>query len=78
MKKSTTSQLSYLEAQEALERIIAELQSEDLPIEEIPSLYAKAMELENRCRAVLEQVVQDIKKIDPHGFTISELTTDQP
>ena len=76
MKKSNKQQLNYQQAQEALEEIITNLQSEELPIEDIPSLYAEALELEKTCREILNQVVQDIKKLDPEGLILNELSLD--
>lgn len=74
MKKSNKQQLNYQQAQEALEKIISNLQSEELPIEDIPSLYAEALEMEKTCREILNQVVQDIKKLDPEGLILNELS----
>lgn len=76
MKKSNKQQLNYQQAQEALEKIINNLQSEELPIEDIPSLYAEALEMEKTCREILNQVVQDIKKLDPEGLILNELSLD--
>ncbi|MCX5929622.1 exodeoxyribonuclease VII small subunit [Synechococcus sp. UW140] len=76
MKKSNKQQLNYQQAQEALEEIITNLQSEELPIEDIPSLYAEALEMEKTCREILNQVVQDIKKLDPEGLILNELSLD--
>ena len=76
MKKSNKQQLNYQQAQEALEKIISNLQSEELPIEDIPSLYAEALEMEKTCREILNQVVQDIKKLDPEGLILNELSLD--
>lgn len=76
MKKSNKQQLNYQQAQEALEIIISNLQSEELPIEDIPSLYAEALEMEKTCREILNQVVQDIKKLDPEGIILNELSLD--
>ncbi|MCP9939341.1 MULTISPECIES: exodeoxyribonuclease VII small subunit [unclassified Synechococcus] len=76
MKKSNKQQLNYQQAQEALEEIISNLQSEELPIEDIPSLYAEALEMEKTCREILNQVVQDIKKLDPEGLILNELSLD--
>lgn len=76
MKKSNKQQLNYQQAQEALEIIISNLQSEELPIEDIPSLYAEALEMEKTCREILNQVVQDIKKLDPEGLILNELSLD--
>lgn len=76
MKKSNKQQLNYRQAQEALEQLISNLQSEELPIEDIPSLYAEALEMEKTCREILNQVVQDIKKLDPEGLVLNELSLD--
>ncbi len=74
MKKLNKQQLNYRQAQEALEQLISNLQSEELPIEDIPSLYAEALEMEKTCREILNQVVQDIKKLDPEGLILNELS----
>ena len=76
MKKSNKQQLNYRQAQEALEQLISNLQNEELQIEDIPSLYAEALEMEKTCREILNQVVQDIKKLDPEGLTLNELSLD--
>ena len=76
MKKSNKQQLNYRQAQEALEQLISNLQNEELPIEDIPSLYAEALEMEKTCREILNQVVQDIKKLDPEGLVLNELSLD--
>ncbi len=76
MKKSNKQQLNYRQAQEALEQLISNLQNEELPIEDIPSLYAEALEMEKTCREILNQVVQDIKKLDPERLILNELSLD--
>ena len=63
--------LSYSQAQEQLEQALAQLQSESLPLEELPQLYAQAVALEKHCRQKLEQVSQDIQKLDPDGISLS-------
>ena len=64
-------ELSYSQAQEQLEQALAQLQSESLPLEELPQLYAQAVELEKHCRQKLEQVSQDIQKLDPDAISLS-------
>ena len=64
-------ELSYSEAQEQLDQALAQLQSENLPLEELPQLYAQAVALENHCRQKLEQVSQDIQKLDPDAISLS-------
>ena len=64
-------ELSYSQAQEQLEQALAQLQSESLPLEELPQLYAQAVGLEKHCRQKLEQVSQDIQKLDPDAISLS-------
>ena len=64
-------ELSYSQAQGQLEQALAQLQSESLPLEELPQLYAQAVALEKHCRQKLEQVSQDIQKLDPDGISLS-------
>ena len=64
-------ELSYSQAQEQLEQALAQLQSESLPLEELPQLYAQAVALEKHCRQKLEQVRQDIQKLDPAAISLS-------
>jgi len=63
--------LSYSQAQEQLELVLAQLQSEALPLEDLPQLYAKAVALEKHCRQKLEQVSQDIQQLDPDAISLS-------
>ena len=63
--------LSYSQGQEQLEQALAKLQSDSLPLEELPQLYAQAVELEKHCRQKLEQVSQDIQKLDPDAISLS-------
>jgi len=64
-------ELSYSQAQEQLDQALAQLQSESLPLEELPQLYAQAVALEKHCRQKLEQVSQDIQKLDPDAISLS-------
>ena len=68
---SGLKELSYNQAQEQLEQVLAQLQSEALPLEELPQLYAQAVALEKHCRQKLEQVSQDIQKLDPDAISLS-------
>lgn len=52
--------LSFNEARTALELAMAKLQSSDLEVEEMASLYRRAEAYAERCRAVLESVEQDV------------------
>ena len=68
---SGLKELSYNQAQEQLEQVLAQLQSEALPLEELPQLYAQAVALEKHCRQKLELVSQDIQKLDPDAISLS-------
>ena len=68
---SGLKELSYSQAQEQLDQALAQLQSDSLPLEELPQLYAQAVELEKHCRQKLEQVSQDIQKLDPDAISLS-------
>ena len=68
---SDLKELSYSQAQEQLDQALAQLQSENLPLEELPQLYAQAVALEKHCRQKLEQVSQDIQKLDPDAISLS-------
>ena len=70
-------ELSYSQAQEQLEQALAQLQSESLPLEELPQLYAQAVALEKHCRQKLEQVSQDIQKLDPDAISLSAWQEEQ-
>jgi len=56
--------LSFNEARTALELAMAKLQSSDLEVEEMASLYRRAEAYAERCRAVLECVEQDVIEWD--------------
>ena len=56
--------LSFNEARTALELAMAKLQSSDLEVEEMASLYRRAEAYAERCRAVLESVEQDVIEWD--------------
>ncbi|MFM2122017.1 MAG: exodeoxyribonuclease small subunit [Cyanobacteriota bacterium] len=53
-------QLSYRDAQTALELTLAELQSSELEVEEMAGLYRRAEAYANRCELVLESVQQEV------------------
>ncbi len=57
-------ELSFNEARTALELAMAKLQSSDLEVEEMASLYRRAEAYAERCRAVLETVEQDVIEWD--------------
>ena len=53
-------QLSYQEANTALELTLAKLQSAELEVEEMAGLYRRAESYAARCQVVLEQVAQEV------------------
>ena len=57
-------EMSFNEARTALELAMAKLQSSDLEVEEMASLYRRAEAYAERCRAVLETVEQDVIEWD--------------
>ncbi|MFZ0408729.1 MAG: exodeoxyribonuclease VII small subunit [Cyanobium sp.] len=60
-----SAELSYREAQAALELCLAQLQATDLDIEAMAGLYERAQSYANRCESLLEQVEQDVMQWDP-------------
>lgn len=59
------SDLSYSEAQTALELALAQLQANDLPVETMAELYQRARGYADRCEQLLNQVEQSINLWDP-------------
>lgn len=66
--------LTYSEAQTALELALAQLQASDLPVETMADLYQRARGYANRCEQLLDQVEQSINLWDPE----QPETTPQP
>ncbi|MFM8525595.1 MAG: exodeoxyribonuclease VII small subunit [Cyanobacteriota bacterium] len=56
--------LSFQQARMALDLLIAELQSNDLQIEEMLNLYRRAERYADHCEAVLRKVDQDVIEWD--------------
>ena len=52
--------LSYQDARTAMELAMAQLQSDDLAVEEMAGLYQRAEACAQRCQAVLEEVSQTV------------------
>jgi exodeoxyribonuclease VII small subunit len=59
------AELSFRQAQTALELTLAELQTHDLDVEAMASLYRRAQAYANRCETLLEQVEQEVMQWDP-------------
>lgn len=73
-----TAGSSFAEAQQALEQSLAELQRDDLPLEDLPRLYGDAMAWEERCRQILSEVSQQIQQLDPETLDLMPWTEAQP
>ena len=57
--------LSFREAQTALELCLAQLQDQELDVETMADLYSRALAYAERCEAVLQQVEQQVMQWDP-------------
>ncbi len=62
--KVTTTPVSYEAALQELERLLAQLESGELPLEQLLSAYRRGAELLTFCRARLEAVEGQIKVLD--------------
>jgi len=58
-------ELSFMEAQTALELSLAELQAPDLDVEEMAGLYRRACRYAERCEQLLQRVEQEVLQWDP-------------
>ncbi len=63
--KEEPIQLSYREAQAALERSLAELQADDLDVERMTELYQQACAYAQRCDTLLQTVEAEVTLWDP-------------
>lgn len=61
------SQLSFEEAMRALEGIVRQLESGDVPLEESIALYARGEELRKRCLERLQAAEARIQKLGIDG-----------
>ncbi|MEB3323719.1 MAG: exodeoxyribonuclease VII small subunit [Cyanobacteriota bacterium] len=59
------AQLTYREAQAALERSLVELQSDDLDVERMTELYQQACAYADRCDTLLQSVEAEVMLWDP-------------
>jgi len=72
--ESIADQLSYAEAQTALELALARLQDPDLPVEAMAELYQRARSYVQRCETILQQVEQSVQLWDPQNPDQDPLT----
>lgn len=61
----TPQQLSYREAQAALEQSLVELQAEDLDVERMTEVYERACAYADRCDSLLQTVEAQVLLWDP-------------
>lgn len=73
-----TTGSSFAEAQRALEDSLTQLQRDDLPLEDLPALYGRAMAWEARCRQILNDISQDIQRLDPDTLELMPWSEAQP
>jgi exodeoxyribonuclease VII small subunit len=64
-ESGVADELSFREAQTALELCLAQLQDQDLDVETMADLYRRAQTYADRCDAVLRQVEQEVMQWDP-------------
>ena len=64
-EEDIAAELSFREAQTALELSLAELQAPDLDVEEMAGLYRRASRYADRCEQLLQQVEQQVMQWDP-------------
>ena len=59
--------LSYEEAYDALEALVARMESGELPLEKSVALYERGQKLAAHCQALLEEAELKIKLVDEAG-----------
>lgn len=59
--------LSYEEAYEELETLVARMESGELPLEQSVALYERGQRLAAHCQALLEEAELKIKLVDEAG-----------
>ncbi len=59
--------LSYEEAYEELEALVARMESGELPLEQSVTLYERGQRLAAHCQALLEEAELKIKRVDEAG-----------
>jgi exodeoxyribonuclease VII small subunit len=64
-RQSPPEDLSFRQAQTALELSLAQLQASDLDVEAMADLYRRAQGYADRCEALLQQVEQEVMQWDP-------------
>lgn len=63
MSDTPISEMTFEQAMSELERIVTELESGDVPLEDSISLYEKGAELKKRCETKLKEAEQKVAAI---------------
>ena len=63
MSDKPISEMTFEQAMSELERIVAELERGDVPLEDSISLYEKGAELKKRCETKLKEAEQKVAAI---------------
>ncbi len=66
-RHATTAPASYEAALQELEKLVLQLESGDLPLEQLLTQYQRGAELLKFCRSRLESVEAQIKVLDQEG-----------
>lgn len=60
-----TDELSFEEAFEELQKTVAQLEEEDLPLEKVLSLFERGTILAQRCETLLDEAELRVKQLVP-------------
>jgi exodeoxyribonuclease VII small subunit len=66
MSKPAEERLTFEQALEQLERIVRELETDTVPLEQTVDLYEKARALAAYCSDILEQAKLRIEQVNPN------------
>jgi exodeoxyribonuclease VII small subunit len=67
MTEKPTDSLSYEQAFEELQTVIAELEAGDKPLEETLALYERGQALYQRCTSLLDKAELKVQQINENG-----------
>ncbi len=66
MSNPVEERLAFEEALDQLDRIVRELESDTVPLEQTVKLYEKASKLASYCSNILEQAKLRIEQVNPN------------
>jgi exodeoxyribonuclease VII small subunit len=66
MSNPVEERLTFEEALDQLDRIVRELESDTVPLEQTVKLYEKASKLASYCSNILEQAKLRIEQVNPN------------